>query len=118
YKKHRKYKNLRNSLVKFLCCSSILLTRVEKLNKQRKDDNYSRSGKSFICIYGFISNPSNHFIPQYYSKIDTDPKTYVSPVSTQTINTNRQKPTNRNPLRELNLQTNQTKSQISKASNI
>ncbi|RNA42309.1 hypothetical protein BpHYR1_022351, partial [Brachionus plicatilis] len=29
-----------------------------------------------------------------------------------------QKPTNRNPLRELNLQTNQTKSQISIASNI
>ncbi|RNA19683.1 hypothetical protein BpHYR1_030492 [Brachionus plicatilis] len=66
---------------------------------------------SDICIYGFISNPSNHFIPQYYSKIDKDPKTFVSPLSTQT-------PTNRNPLRELNLQTNQTKSQISIASNI
>ncbi|RNA12627.1 hypothetical protein BpHYR1_021978 [Brachionus plicatilis] len=48
----------------------------------------------------------------------TDLKTYVSPVSTQTLNTNRQKPTNRNPLRELNRQTNHTKSQISIASNI
>ncbi|RMZ94365.1 hypothetical protein BpHYR1_036362 [Brachionus plicatilis] len=34
------------------------------------------------------------------------------------INTNRHKPTSRSPLRELNLQTNQTKSQISIASNI
>ncbi|RNA05930.1 hypothetical protein BpHYR1_030605 [Brachionus plicatilis] len=74
-------------------------------------------GLSFICIYGFISNPSNHFIPQYYSKIDKDPKTYASPLSTQTVNTKIHKPTNRNPLRELNLQTNQTKSQILIASN-
>ncbi|RNA28649.1 hypothetical protein BpHYR1_027841 [Brachionus plicatilis] len=66
----------------------------------------------------FISNPSNHFIPQYYSKIDKVPKTYVSSLSIQTVNINRQKPTNRNPLRELNLQTNQTKYQISIASNI
>ncbi|RNA29225.1 hypothetical protein BpHYR1_044955 [Brachionus plicatilis] len=42
----------------------------------------------------------------------------VNTNKTQTVNTNRQKTTNRNPLRELNLQTNQTKSQISKASNI
>ncbi|RNA27624.1 hypothetical protein BpHYR1_006147, partial [Brachionus plicatilis] len=48
----------------------------------------------------------------------TDPKTYVSSVSTQTVNTNRQKPTNRNLLRELNLQTNQTQFQFSIASNI
>ncbi|RNA45252.1 hypothetical protein BpHYR1_000281 [Brachionus plicatilis] len=40
------------------------------------------------------------------------PKTYFSPVSTQTVNTNRQQPTNLSPLRELNLQTNQAKSQI------
>ncbi|RMZ99786.1 hypothetical protein BpHYR1_017199 [Brachionus plicatilis] len=39
-------------------------------------------------------------------------------ICTQTVNTNRQKPTNRNPLRELNLQTDQTKSPISIASNI
>ncbi|RNA12418.1 hypothetical protein BpHYR1_045580 [Brachionus plicatilis] len=37
---------------------------------------------------------------------------------TQTVNTNRHKPTNRNHLWELNLQINQTKSQISIASNI
>ncbi|RNA11563.1 hypothetical protein BpHYR1_001485 [Brachionus plicatilis] len=42
----------------------------------------------------------------------------VNTNKTQTANTNRQKPTYQNPLRELNLQTNQTKSQISIASNI
>ncbi|RNA20984.1 hypothetical protein BpHYR1_012956 [Brachionus plicatilis] len=42
----------------------------------------------------------------------------VGRIRNKTVNTNRQKPTNRNPLRELNLQTNQTKSQISIASNI
>ncbi|RNA11009.1 hypothetical protein BpHYR1_030881 [Brachionus plicatilis] len=42
----------------------------------------------------------------------------VGRIINKTVNTNRQKPTNGNPLRELNLQTNQTKSQISIASNI
>ncbi|RNA20438.1 hypothetical protein BpHYR1_053778 [Brachionus plicatilis] len=42
----------------------------------------------------------------------------VGRIRNKTVNTNRHKPTNRSPLRELNLQTNQTKSQISIASNI
>ncbi|RNA13656.1 hypothetical protein BpHYR1_042827 [Brachionus plicatilis] len=42
----------------------------------------------------------------------------VGRIRNKTVNSNRQKPTNRNSLRDLNLQTNQTKSQISIASNI
>ncbi|RNA22085.1 hypothetical protein BpHYR1_033237 [Brachionus plicatilis] len=41
----------------------------------------------------------------------------ITPVSIQAGNTNRQQSTNRNPLGELNLQTNQAKSQISITSN-
>ncbi|RNA31324.1 hypothetical protein BpHYR1_034136 [Brachionus plicatilis] len=102
-------------LIKTALNVNVMSKKLTELTEKLKESvaaNIIFSRKIYYCYL------SSYMMLKNDIDIKKDPKTYVSPLSTQTVNTNRQKPTNRSPHRELNLQTNQTKSQISIASNI